>query len=93
MEVENIELDEEMDMPCPCQKCGSWFDLNDGYGSEKWFPNTVICEKCYHEEEKEILVDEEIEELKMELDDAVYTVNNCRKRLKVHGIDVPLPEQ
>ena len=39
------EDDDEMDMPTPCQKCGNLFDLNDGVGSEKWFPNTVICEK------------------------------------------------
>ena len=35
--------DHNMEMPTPCQKCGGWFDLLDGGGSEKWFPNTVIC--------------------------------------------------
>ena len=90
--IQDVELDEEMEMPCPCQKCGKWFDLNDGYGSEKWFPNTVVCKTCHREEEKEIERDEEIQDLKQELDDAVYTVNNCKKRLKEFGIDVPLPD-
>lgn len=92
MKLEDVELEEEMEMPCPCKKCGKWFDLNDGYGSEKWFPNTVICAKCYSEEEKEIERDEEIEELKLNIEDAVYTITNDRKRLKELGIDVPLPE-
>ena len=86
------ELDEDMDMPCPCKKCGKWFDLNDGVGSEKWFPNTVICEQCGKEEEKEIERDEEISDLKVQLEDAVFTVNDCKKSLKQFGIDVPLPD-
>ena len=88
----DVELDEEMDMPCPCQRCGKWFDLNDGVGSEKWYPNTVICEDCGREEEKEIERDEQIEDLKSSLEDAVYTVNECRRELNKLGIDVPLPE-
>ena len=38
MKLEDVELEEEMEMPCPCKKCGKWFDLNDGYGSEKMVP-------------------------------------------------------
>ncbi len=85
-EIENFE------MPTSCQKCGEIFDLNDGTGSEKWFPNTVICQKCGNMEEKEIERDEEISDLKSQLEDAVFTINDCRKRLKEFGIDVPLPD-
>jgi hypothetical protein len=80
--------DHNMEMPCQCEKCKGWFDLNDGYGSEKWFPNTVICEDCYREEEKEIERDEEIEELKNNLSDAEWTVNDCKRRLKELGVDI-----
>lgn len=76
-----------MEMPCPCQHCGGWFDLNDGYGSEKWYPNTVICEDCGKEEEKEIERDDEIEDLKNALSDAEWTVSDCRRRLKELGVN------
>jgi len=49
---------EEMEMPCPCNKCGEWFDLTDGFGSRKWFPNVVICEECHKDENIEIEDDE-----------------------------------
>lgn len=71
----------EMEMPVPCQKCGEWFDLNDGYGSEKWYPNTVICESCHNEEEQEIEVDEEIEDLKNAIADAEFTIKESKQRL------------
>lgn len=82
----NMELSEEMDMPCPCQHCGKWFDLTDGHGSEKWYPNTVICPKCGKEEEIEIERDEEISELKNQIQDAVYTIEDAQRRLKELGI-------
>lgn len=85
-------LKEEMEMPTPCQKCNEIFDLQDGTGSEKWFPNTVICQECGDKEQVEMDRDDEIEELKIQLDDAIFTVNDCRKSLKRYGIDVPLPE-
>lgn len=75
----------EMDAPCPCQNCGEWFDLHDGYGSEKWFPNTVICEQCHLIEEKEIEKDEEIEEQVNALEDAVWTVNESLVELEKLG--------
>ena len=81
-----IELDEEMEMPCPCSKCGKLFDLNDGVRSEKWYPNTVICEPCGNEEEKEIERDNEIEELKNCLSDAIWTVNDCKRQLLELGV-------
>jgi hypothetical protein len=84
-----MDFSEEMEMPTPCQKCGKWFDLNDGTGSAKWFPNTVICQKCGDEEEKEIECDEEIEDLKNSIDDAEFTIKEARGRLIELGIDVP----
>ncbi len=81
---------EEMEMPTPCQKCGEWFDLNDGRSSEKWFPDTVICEKCADEERKEIDSDEEIQDLKNSIDDAVVTIKEARNRLSEMGINIPI---
>lgn len=58
-----------------------WFDQPDGYGSEKWFPNTIICPECHSDEEKEIELDDEIDELKMAIDDARYTLKHSQERL------------
>lgn len=77
------------DMPTPCQKCGEIFDLNDGHGSIKWFPNTVICEKCADEEQIEIETDEEIQDLKNAIDDAEITIKDARTRLAELGVDIP----
>ena len=63
---------EEMEMPTPCQQCGEIFDLNDGYGSEKWHKNTVICEDCYRAEEKEVEEDERWEDINIEVTNALY---------------------
>lgn len=57
-----------MDMPTPCQKCNSIFDLHDGGASEKWFPNTTICQSCSDEEKQEIEQDEYIDDLLYNLD-------------------------
>jgi|GEM_PF-1714630 len=84
--ITDIELDEEMEMPTPCQHCGKWFDLNDGHGSEKWHKGIVICPTCGREEEKEIERDEEIQDLKNELSDAEYTVKSVRKQLVDYGL-------
>ena len=83
-------LDDEMEMPTPCQKCGGIFDLNDGHGSVKWFPNTVICQNCGEEEEKEVERDEEIEDLKSQIDEANFTIREARSRLIELGVEVPL---
>ena len=64
MKTEEIE----MDMPTPCQRCGNIFELNDGRASEKWYPNTIICDSCDSEEEDEIQLDDEIEELKTDIE-------------------------
>lgn len=71
--MENFEFDtEEMEMPTPCEHCGSIFDLNDGYGSEKWHPNIVICEKCHEDEEAEIEEDERWDSINTEISNAFY---------------------
>lgn len=77
---------ENMEMPTPCQKCGDIFELEEGTGSEKWFPNTIICEKCGNEEQKEIERDEEIEDLKIKLSDAEFDVKEYTKRLLELGV-------
>ncbi|MCC6817996.1 MAG: hypothetical protein IT245_03785 [Bacteroidia bacterium] len=78
---------EEMEMPTPCQKCGEIFDLLDGLSSFKWFPNTVICEKCGNKEVEEIEKDEEIEDLKAAIEDAEYTIVSAKKRLQELGVE------
>lgn len=65
----------EMDMPTPCTHCGDIFDLNDGYGSDKWYPNIVICENCYNKEQEEIEEDERWENINTELTNALYSLN------------------
>jgi len=70
-----------MEMPTPCEKCGKWFDLNDGLTSNKWFPNIIICERCGNIERAEIERDEEIERLKEEIEDAEYTLKSAKERL------------
>lgn len=66
MKAENFE------MPTPCQHCGEIFDLHDGYGSEKWYPNTTICNNCWEKEKAEIEEDERWEDLNTELSDALF---------------------
>lgn len=80
---------EEFEMPTPCPYCGEIFDLNDGVGSTKWFPNTTICSTCGQIEDDEIERDEEIEDLKNQIDDAEFTIKEARNRLSELGIDVP----
>lgn len=76
-----------MEMPTPCQKCGGWFELNDGTGSIKWFPDTVICPACGVEEDKEIERDEEIQDLKNAIDDAIHTIKDSITALRSLGDD------
>lgn len=73
--------DHNMEMPCQCQKCNGWFDLHDGVGSDKWVPNTVICEDCANIEQKEIEIEDEIEDLKNEIEDAEYTISSGNARM------------
>jgi hypothetical protein len=75
------DLGEEMEMPTPCQHCGKIFDLNDGWGSDKWYPKTIICEACHELEEKEVELDEEIIELRNAIGDAEFTITESKVRL------------
>lgn len=82
---------EEMEMPTPCTHCGEIFDLNDGYGSEKWHPNTVICESCYEKEKEEIEEDERWETINIDLTNALYGLDkeeNLKDRLDSKNIDL-----
>jgi hypothetical protein len=63
---------EEMEMPTPCSACGEIFDLNDGRGSEKWYPDTIICRECSDREQSEIEEDERWEGINNEISDAMY---------------------
>ncbi len=47
-------MDMLFEMPTPCEHCGEWFDLNDGYPSRKWHKDITICPKCHNEEMIEI---------------------------------------
>ena len=42
------EPNDFMEMPCRCD-CGKWFDLNDGYPSDK--SNFIICKECHEKEQ------------------------------------------
>jgi len=77
-------------MPIMCEKCDKVFDLDDGYPSQKWFKDIVICPDCYEIEEKEIERDDEIEELTSEYQDAQATIKHCKERLKELGADLYL---
>lgn len=83
-----FEIYDEFEMPTPCQKCGDIFDLNDGTGSVKWFPNTVICQNCGDAEDIEVQRDEEIVELKNQIEDAKFTIKDALSRLVQLGVDV-----
>lgn len=67
--IESIYVNKEVsmenfEMPTPCINCKEWFDLHDGYASDKWYPKTIICENCHEKESEEIELDERIEFLK-----------------------------
>lgn len=83
------ELIEHMEEPTKCIHCGEWFELSDGYESEKWHPDITICEKCNAEEIKETSKDQEIEDLTANLSDAEDNVKGYRNRLKKLGVCLP----
>ena len=72
-----------MEMPTPCQRCGDIFDLNNGKGSMKWFPGTVICTPCAATELIEIGIDEEIQELKENIANSEFDLKEGKERLKI----------
>ena len=65
----------EMEMPTPCAHCGEIFDLNDGSASDKWYRDTIICEKCSDKEQKEIEEDERWEDINIEVSNALYSLD------------------
>jgi len=75
---------EEMEMPTPCQKCDQWFDLNDGVGSEKWFPRTVICPECGEKEQQIIDIENDIEDLQDEIEQAEEDIQIANQTITEH---------
>lgn len=69
-------------MPTPCQKCGEWFDLNDGRGSKKWYPNTVICSDCAKEEQEEIERDKESGKLEADIAELENDIQIAKREIK-----------
>lgn len=65
-------MEENYEMPTPCIHCGEIFDLDEGYGSEKWHKDIIICKKCHDAEEQEIENDERWETINAEVSDALY---------------------
>jgi hypothetical protein len=65
-------MEENFEMPTPCIHCGEIFDLNDGYASEKWHKDIIICRECHQKEEQEIENDERWETINAEVSNAMY---------------------
>lgn len=82
----NVELDEEMDMPCLCG-CGRWFDLHEGMGS--LHSDKVVCYDCAEKELQEKERDEEITELKGQIEDAIITITDAYARLAELKVELP----
>lgn len=80
MEIINRHF-EKMEMPTCCQKCEGWFDLNDGVGSEKWFPRTVICYICGENEQTIIELEQDIEDLKDEINQAEDAISDANQTI------------
>lgn len=70
---------DHMEMPCVCEECSKWFDLNDGSRHPK--KEIVICEQCADRIEAEVEREDEIQDLLTQLSDAEYTVKSCREQL------------
>jgi hypothetical protein len=77
------EPNEFMEMPCRCD-CGKWFDLNDGYSSERQ-KSKVICGECGEKEEKEIEREEEIASWKEDYQNSKDDMEACLRMLKQLG--------
>ena len=82
---ESIEDFGEDDMPCLCEVCNEWFDLNDGCTHPRK-DHVIICESCADRIEKEVEREEEIEELQNEIHDAECTIENAKDRLRQLGV-------
>jgi len=75
------EID-QMEMPCKCD-CGNWFDLDEGNTSHN--SNKIICDDCFEKEEKEIEVQQEVEDLNSTIEDAIITIQDSKARLNELG--------
>lgn len=64
-----------MEEPTLCIHCDEWFDLSDGYASEKWHENITICETCHEKEENEIEEDDRWESINVDLTNALYNLD------------------
>lgn len=78
------------EMPTPCICCSEIFELNDGYPSQKWHPNTTICPNCHIEEQTEIEADQEVEEIKEELECHLNEASGYLQQLR--DKNAPIPE-
>lgn len=87
--TEPHDFDEDA-MPTPCMICGGMFDLYDGRHNPRK-ENEIICEGCSYDIEEEIEKEEEIEELKSQIEDAKITIKDCNARLAELGFHWPLP--
>ena len=80
--------DYEFEMPTPCSHCGEIFDLNDGRCSDKWYPDTTICEACSVLEQEEIEEDSRWEETNTDLSNILYDFKqvDCWRKLSEENI-------
>lgn len=85
--TEPHQFDEDAS-PCICEVCNGWFDLDDGLDHPRK-QNIIICEGCAMDIQKEIEKEEDIEELKSQIDDAVITIKDARTELENLGVSVP----
>ena len=83
------QFDEDA-MPCLCSVCHGMFDLDDGAPNPR-NDREIICEGCADDIEKEIEREDEIDELKSQIEDAKITIKNCYKRLGELDYHDPLP--
>lgn len=78
-DIDEDDFDED-DMPCPCEVCHEWFDLNDGKEHPRK-DNLVICVPCANAIQVEVDREEEIQDLLSQISDAEDTLKECRQRL------------
>ena len=71
-----------MEMPTPCESCGQWCELDDMVGSDKWYKDIVICRECSDLEEKEIELDNDIENEQNNLADAEWQIKESTRELE-----------
>jgi hypothetical protein len=84
------ETPDGMEMPCLCD-CGQWMELNDSYRRETpGADNVTICADCHEKEVADIERQNEIDYLKIALEDAEYTVGETRKRLVELGAEIDM---